>query len=203
MFTSKASYQERSINDQKSRRTFDRVEGVSIAQVLFHQRGFDAVGIAELTQALKINPPSLYAAYGSKAGLFELSIEAYIAENNLPVSEILAPGRGTSDALKELIYQAAKLYVRSDIARGCMVAEGMRASDQKARTIAKYYCELSREFIKNFIQQEQPRKAEQLTDYVIVTLQGLSAAAYSGLPAHRVLAVAELAGISISSLIKS
>lgn len=200
MFTSKVSDQEHS-EKRTSRRTFDRSQGIAIAKSLFHQRGFDAVGIAELTQALNINPPSLYAAYGSKADLFELAIEAYIAENNLPVHDILAAERDTSDALKELIHQAASLYVRSETQRGCMVSEGMRASDQKARMISNYYCELSREFIKNFIRQKQPEQAEILADYVVVSLQGLSAAAFAGLPASRVLAVAALAGIGISSLI--
>ena len=201
LFTSNSSYQD--INKQTSRRTFDRIKGIAVAKSLFHQCGFDAVGIAKLTKALDINPPSLYAAYGSKADLFELAIEAYIAENNLPVNEILAPERDTSDALKELIHQAASLYVRSETERGCMVAEGMRAADQKARMISNYYCELSREFIKNFIIQKHPEKAEELADYVVVSLQGLSAAAFAGLPTSRILTVAELAGISISSLIRS
>lgn len=202
LFTSNSSCQEH-INKQTSRRTFDRIKGIAVAKSLFHQSGFDAVGIAKLTKALDINPPSFYAAYGSKADLFELAIEAYIAENNLPANEILEPERDTSDALKELINQAASLYVRSETERGCMVAEGMRAVDQKARIISNYYCELSREFIKHFIAQKHPEKAEELADYVVVSLQGLSAAAFSGLPASRVLTVAELAGISISSLISS
>ncbi len=202
MFTSNISYQER-IEKQTSRRTFDRSKGIAVAKSLFHECGFDAVGIAKLTQALNINPPSLYAAYGSKANLFEFAIEAYIAENNLPVNEILAPERDTSDALKELVHQAACLYVRSETERGCMVAEGMRAADQKARMISNYYCKLSREFIKNFIVQKQPDKAEELADYIVVSLQGLSAAAFAGLPASRVLSVANLTGIGISSLISS
>ncbi|HEY7866718.1 MAG TPA: hypothetical protein VIC51_12020, partial [Psychromonas sp.] len=93
--------------------------------------------------------------------------------------------------------------IGSETERSCMVAEGMRAEDQKARIISNYYCELSREFIKHFIAQKHPEKAEELANYVVVSLQGLSAAAFSGLPASRVVTVAELAGISISSLISS
>ncbi|MCK9194847.1 MAG: TetR/AcrR family transcriptional regulator, partial [Nevskia sp.] len=34
---------------------------------LFWQRGYEGVSVADLTAAMKIAPPSLYAAFGSKA----------------------------------------------------------------------------------------------------------------------------------------
>lgn len=202
MFTSNISYQDNN-KTKSSRRSFDRKEGIAVSKRLFHQNGFDAVGISKLTQVLNIKPPSLYAAYGSKVDLFGLTLEAYIAENNLPMNEILAPERDISDALKELIHQAATLYVRSETERGCMVAEGMRAADKQARKISRYYCELSRNSIKDFIIRKHPEKAEELADYVVVSLQGLSAAAFAGLPASRVLTVAGLAGKGIPLFISS
>ncbi len=51
-------------------RRFAPEQAISAAKVLFHQKGFDAVSVAEVTDYLGINPPSLYAAFGSKAGLF-------------------------------------------------------------------------------------------------------------------------------------
>ena len=50
-------------------RRFAPEQAVSAAKVLFHQKGFDAVSVAEVTDYLGINPPSLYAAFGSKAGI--------------------------------------------------------------------------------------------------------------------------------------
>ncbi|MCG4018633.1 MULTISPECIES: helix-turn-helix domain-containing protein, partial [Bacteria] len=43
-------------------RRFAPEQAVSAAKVLFHQKGFDAVSVAEVTDYLGINPPSLYAA---------------------------------------------------------------------------------------------------------------------------------------------
>ena len=51
-------------------RRFDPDAAVATAQQLFHARGYDAVSVADLTEALGINPPSFYAAFGSKAGLY-------------------------------------------------------------------------------------------------------------------------------------
>jgi len=41
-----------------------------MAQRLFHSRGYDAVSVADLTKEIGINPPSFYAAFGSKLGLY-------------------------------------------------------------------------------------------------------------------------------------
>ena len=49
-------------------RRFAPEQAISAAKVLFHQKGFDAVSVAEVTDYLGINPPSLYAAFGSKLG---------------------------------------------------------------------------------------------------------------------------------------
>ena len=51
-------------------RRFDPNDGVATAQQIFHAHGYDAVSVADVTQALGINPPSFYAAFGSKAGLY-------------------------------------------------------------------------------------------------------------------------------------
>lgn len=41
------------------RLAFDREAGVAIAQALFHEHGYDAVSIADLTQALNIKQPGI------------------------------------------------------------------------------------------------------------------------------------------------
>jgi len=88
---------------KSQRRSFDRKLGVAKAKELFHQYGYDALGIAELTAALDINPPSLYAAFGSKAGLFDRCLDLYAQEANLPAAKILMDGRPLSEAIQALI----------------------------------------------------------------------------------------------------
>src|SRR5262245_54161278 len=60
-------------------RAFDMGAAVDKAMRLFHGRGYDAVGVAELGAALGVNPPSLYAAFGSKMGLFREAVARYVA----------------------------------------------------------------------------------------------------------------------------
>ena len=180
---------------------FDRESGVQTAKALFHQHGYDAVGITELTKALNINPPSLYAAYGSKAGLFERCLELYVAEGNLPADKILTPGRPLNEAVADLFVTAARLYVRSPLQRGCLVAEGMRADDPQARELACRYGEAGIEFIRNYIRQYEPVRDRELSDYVVTTLRGFSSAAATGLSKARLTAVAQLAGQAFNALL--
>ena len=183
------------------RRVFDRESGVQTAKALFHQRGYDAVGITELTKTLNINPPSLYAAYGSKAGLFERCLGLYVTEGNLPADKILTPGRPLDEAVADLFMTAARLYARSPVQRGCLVAEGMRADDPQARELASRYGEAGIQFIRSYIRQYEPARDRELSDYVVTTLRGFSAAAVTGLSKARLSAVAQLAGQSFSALL--
>ncbi|MBA2117063.1 HTH-type transcriptional repressor BdcR [Planctomycetes bacterium FF15] len=184
------------LSTRPSRRAFDRGAGLSIAKDLFHERGYDAVGIAELTRVLGINPPSLYAAYGSKAGLYERCLEVYVEEANLPANKILTPDRPLPEAISELLLRAAELYTRSKAKRGCMVAEGMGADDPQARALANAYGEAAAHFIEHYISQTEPQRARGLADYVVTTLRGLSSASRAGLSKTRLLAVAKLAAQS-------
>ena len=91
---------------RKRRPAFDREEGVAIAQGLFHERGYDAVGVADLCDALGIVAPSLYAAYGSKAELFNRAMKRYVETDFLPLDDILTPDSNPAEALTELFVRA-------------------------------------------------------------------------------------------------
>ncbi|MEY8772720.1 TetR/AcrR family transcriptional regulator [Erwinia sp. ACCC 02193] len=69
---------------------FDRKAGVATAQALFHEHGYHAVSIADLTEALNIKPPSVYAAFGSKIGLYEQSLARYARESALLLNNLLS-----------------------------------------------------------------------------------------------------------------
>lgn len=191
--------------EQKNVRTrrpaFDREAGIEIAQALFHQQGYDAVGISELTKALSINPPSLYAAYGSKAGLFGRCLARYVEEGNLPADRILTPGRPLAEAIEELLITAARLYVKSSRRRGCLVAEGMRADDEQARKLANQYAKPGMQFIEDYISQSEPKRAKELSDFVVTALRGFSAAAVTGLSRPRLLRVARMNGQAFAVLL--
>ena len=46
--------------------------------LLFWERGFERTSMADLTQAMGLNPSSIYAAFGDKHALFSLSVKRYM-----------------------------------------------------------------------------------------------------------------------------
>jgi TetR/AcrR family transcriptional repressor for divergent bdcA len=188
------------MNEKKRQRrpAFDREQGIAISQALFHQRGFDAVSLSDLTEAMNIKPPSFYAAYGSKAELFERAMHRYADENALPLDELLTLDRPPAEALALLLAAAAKQYAGDKILRGCLITEGMRADDPIARDMAENLSEAGIQKIRGYLDQVVPAAAQALTDYLLITLRGLSAAACSGISPERLAAVAQIAGNAIS-----
>jgi TetR/AcrR family transcriptional repressor for divergent bdcA len=179
---------------RQRRPAFDREAGVAIAQSMFHQRGFDAVSLTDLVDAMDIKPPSFYAAYGSKAELFERAMLRYASENALPLDKLLAPERPPGEALAALLIAAAKQYGRDSILRGCMITEGLRADDPAARGMAEVLSNGGLKAIRAYLDQAHPQQAQAMTDYISVTLRGMSAAACNGMPRKRLLEVAQTAG---------
>jgi len=59
-------------------RSFDRDEALDRAMEVFWEKGFEAASLADLTKAMDINPPSLYAAFGDKERLFLEAVERYV-----------------------------------------------------------------------------------------------------------------------------
>ena len=58
-------------------REFDREAALDAAMQVFWEKGFEAASINDLTTAMNVNPPSLYAAFGDKETLFLATIEHY------------------------------------------------------------------------------------------------------------------------------
>ncbi len=180
---------------RQRRPAFDREHGVEVAQALFHARGYDAVGVAELTETLGIVPPSFYAAYGSKLALFERTLRRYAGTEALPLQQVLASDAPPAEVLTALFVAAAKHYTRDPVLRGCMVTEAMRADDPQAAAIATELAEEGstaiREYIARFAAAED---VDRIADYVLVTLRGISSYACLGFTTEKLVGCSGIAG---------
>jgi AcrR family transcriptional regulator len=57
---------------------FDKDTALEAAMLLFWERGFEGASMADLTQAMGLNPSSIYAAFGDKQALFSLAVKRYL-----------------------------------------------------------------------------------------------------------------------------
>jgi TetR/AcrR family transcriptional repressor for divergent bdcA len=180
-------------------RQFDPDEAIATAQRLFHEKGYDAVSVADLTKALGINPPSFYAAFGSKAALYARILDRYAVTGAVPLVRIFAPDRPLADALTEVLVEAAHHYSADATATGCMVLEGTHCDDAQARELACGYHAAAQKLIRARIAERYPQGADRLADFVCTTMAGLSASARHGQSLDRLLASAQLAGSAIAA----
>ena len=57
---------------------FDRDAALEAAMLLFWERGYEGTSMADLTQAMNLNPSSIYAAFGDKHALFSAAVRRYM-----------------------------------------------------------------------------------------------------------------------------
>jgi TetR/AcrR family transcriptional repressor for divergent bdcA len=178
-------------------RRFDPDEAVGTAQQLFHAHGYDAVSVSDVTEALGINPPSFYAAFGNKAGLYSRVLERWNGSDAIPMADVLRPDRSVAACLGDLLEDAARRYASDTVASGCLVLEGTRCSDPAAREAASVFSRAGEDMIRRFIAARHPTEADRLTDFVTSTMFGMSAKARTGHGVDQLLATARLAGTAI------
>jgi AcrR family transcriptional regulator len=104
-------------------REFDREDALDEAMEVFWRRGYEGATIAELTGAMGINPPSLYAAFGSKEGLLKAALDRYSQKREACMAELLeAPT--AREMVERLRLKLADLQTDPDNPPGCLLVAG-------------------------------------------------------------------------------
>jgi AcrR family transcriptional regulator len=104
-------------------RAFDREAALSKAMRLFWQKGFEATSISDLRQAMGINSPSLYAAFGSKEALFAEAIRYYVDTFGSAAWSGFRSAATVREAVEAYMLSSASALSgeRCDFPLGCMV----------------------------------------------------------------------------------
>src|SRR5215204_6288141 len=103
-------------------REFDIDEALDRALEVFWRRGYEGASLPELTEAMGINRPSLYAAFGNKEALFRKAIDRYVDRTAAPVREALREpmARGV---VERLLCASVDLITDPGHPRGCFLVQ--------------------------------------------------------------------------------
>ncbi len=149
---------------------------------LFWARGYEGVSIADLTTAIGVAPPSLYHAFGSKAGLFEEAVALYErGEAGLDLDK-LAAATTLSEWARLLLEAGAENVTKSS--RACLISSGMIVSHPDNRAVSQTLADRRATFrraIGEHLHRWLPEPdAHDLARYLVTVLQGLSIQARDG-----------------------
>ncbi|OWJ97042.1 TetR/AcrR family transcriptional regulator [Paracoccus yeei] len=174
---------------------FEREAAVRTALDLFWARGFEGVSIADLTAAIGVAPPSLYHAFGSKAGLFEEVVTLYQrGEAGLDL-EKLAGAATLNEWARGLLEAAAENVTKSG--RACLISSGMIVSHpdnrEVAQTLADRRVAFRQAIEKNLRRWLPAADTQELARYLATVLQGLSIQARDGATMEELRPTVELA----------
>jgi AcrR family transcriptional regulator len=104
-------------------RAFDPGKALDEAMEVFWRHGYEGATIAQLTDAMGINPPSLYAAFGSKEGLLKAALDRYSAKRAAFMEDILSAPTAREVAERMLIGTADTQTDPSN-PPGCLLVQG-------------------------------------------------------------------------------
>jgi AcrR family transcriptional regulator len=115
-------------------RQFDLEEALDQAMVVFWRRGYEGATLPELTEAMGINRPSLYAAFGNKEELFRKAIQRYVNGPAGYIQQALAlPNART--AIEQLLASSIEVMTDPRNPGGCMILQGSLACGATAEPL--------------------------------------------------------------------
>src|SRR5271156_3918908 len=92
------------------------------AMEVFWRKGYEGASLSDLTEAMGINRPSLYAAFGDKEALFRKVLDRYEEGPAAYVYEALKE-RTARAVAESLLRRAAKGSIDPRNPRGCLMVQ--------------------------------------------------------------------------------
>lgn len=184
-------------------RGFERPEALQRALALFCERGYEGASVAELTAAMGITPPSLYAAFGSKEALYREALALYRAGPGGFAARALQEEPTARRAIARLLREAAALFPSGAVTAGCMISMAALCCAPEHRGVAEHATRLRGEALAALEARiaagiaggELPpgSDAAGLARFYGAVIQGMSIQARDGAGCAELLQIAEAA----------
>jgi AcrR family transcriptional regulator len=183
-------------------REFDVDLALDRALQVFWRRGYEGATLPDLTAAMGINRPSLYAAFGSKEELFRKALDRYVEGPAAFVREALHEPTALAVA-QRLLRGTTDLVTHRRNPRGCLVVQGALACGETAETVRRELSArraagevaLRQRFERARADGDLPADADagDLARYVVTVMRGMAVQAAGGASREDLRRVAELA----------
>jgi AcrR family transcriptional regulator len=103
-------------------RDYDPEIALTRAMDVFWASGYAATSLDDLSSAMGMNRPSIYAAFGDKEALYRRAFDHYRARTRAAIGKALAEKRPLRRALRDFYERAIEMYLSGQTpARGCFM----------------------------------------------------------------------------------
>jgi AcrR family transcriptional regulator len=183
-------------------REFDVEKALDRALKVFWRKGYEGASLPELTRAMGINRPSLYAAFGNKEALFRKVLDRY-AEGPAAYFRAALTEPTARAVAERLLGEAVDLLTGPRGPRGCLLVHGALACGEAAEPVRRELAArraageaaIRRRFERARAEGDLPAGAcpADLARYVVTVLRGLAVEAAGGAGREELRRVVELA----------
>ncbi|MES2637584.1 MAG: TetR/AcrR family transcriptional regulator [Pseudomonadota bacterium] len=181
---------------------FDQKMALEAAMNVFWSRGYEGTSMAELTEVMGINKPSIYAAFGNKEELFRQALAHYVAGPAAFVTEVKKQSTARQ-VVESFLQQAAAFFTNKNTPNGCLIVQAALTCGQSSSVIQRELIVYRKRFEDSFAERFEVAKAQgdlplqvnsqQLAKYIATIHQGMSVQASSGATHEELKAIVEMA----------
>jgi AcrR family transcriptional regulator len=183
-------------------RAFDPDAALDRAMHVFWAKGYEGASLSNLTRAMRINRPSLYAAFGNKEELFRKVLDRYVDGPLAYFGKALAAPKAR-DVIEQIFFGAAKMAGDPRLPAGCLMVQGALAVGNAAGSVRKEAAgrrgasevALRRRLQRAKREADLPKNADpaELARYVMTVLQGMAVQGADGASPDQLRRVAQVA----------
>jgi AcrR family transcriptional regulator len=183
-------------------RAFDPETALDRALHVFWRKGYEGASLSDLTRAMGINRPSLYAAFGDKEALFRKALDRYQEGPAAYVREALSAPTARA-AIERLLRGAADVLGDPGHPPGCLMVQGALACGEGAERVRRELAsrrtageaQVRRRLERARAEGDLPRSLlpSDLARFVVTVIHGMAVRAAGGARRAELRRVAEMA----------
>ena len=170
--------------------------------LLFWRHGYEATSLSDLTAAMGVTPPSIYAAFGDKKRLFLKAVGRYLS-GPVTSNSIIAGAATAREAAEGLLHASACGFTGADTPPGCLLASSAISCSAAAADVQRELAAI-RHGIETQLRDKivaaidagdmtSDADAAALAAHTMAVIQGMSTLARDGATRDKLLSIAAMA----------
>lgn len=184
-------------------REFDMEEALDRALHVFWRQGYEGTSLKDLTDAMGVSKPSLYAAFGNKEDLFRLAFDRYAEHGPGAIQRAALAEPTARSVVQKLLYGAVDWLTDPNNPPGCLAVQGALSCSNAAESIKFELCDRRSASEAALAERLERARAEgdlapdadpaALARFIVTITQGMSVQAASGASRDDLAQVADMA----------